>query len=154
MKKFEPIAYIVMFLILGAGLLSEGAKASALERKAGFSPKQLYRTLAKAPTKIQVIDIRLDPEENFEDTHVPGAIPFPGCDMDATPEAAKGVIEMIIPTVIVSEDGDAELFQKCSAFFTSARNLNGGLEAWVDADLPEDTGEYEAPTPGAGGGCL
>jgi hypothetical protein len=59
-----------------------------------------------------------------------------------------------VPTIIVSEDGDAEAFKKCATFFTSARNLEGGLEAWVDANLPEDSGEYIPPKPSAGGGCL
>jgi len=154
MMKFEPYIYIVAFIVLGAGVMSEGARAAALQRKAGITPKTLYRELAKGSAKLQIIDVRPDPEENFEDTHVPRAVPFPGCDMQQTPDEAKGSIEMIVPTIIVSQDGDEETFERCSAFFTSARNLRGGLEAWVDADLPEDTGEYEAPTPGAGGGCL
>lgn len=154
MKNFEPYIYIALFFILGAGLLSEGARAAALDREAGVTPTSLYRELSKGSSKLQIIDVRPDPEENYEDTHVPGAVPFPGCDMGQTPEIAKKSIEMIIPTIIISEDGDEELFNKCSAHFTSARNLKGGLEAWVEADLPEDSGEYQPPSTGAGGGCL
>ena len=38
--------------------------------------------------------------------------------------------------------------------FKLARNLEGGIEGWTDEGLPEDSGEYVPPKPGAGGGCL
>ena len=154
MRKLETYIYIVLFFALGAGVLTEGARAAALEQSVGLAPKDLYRRIAKGQGALQIVDIRGDVEDNYEDTHIPGAIPFPGCDLAATPEAAKARIERMVPTVVVSEDGGPAEFAKCAAFFTSARNLEGGLEGWVDQNLPEDSGEYQPPKAGAGGGCL
>jgi rhodanese-related sulfurtransferase len=154
MKKLEPFLYIVLFAVLCVGVLSEGARAAALERATGLAPKELYRRIAKRQGALQIVDVRGDVEENYEDTHIPGAIPFPGCDLEATPEGARDQLEPSVPTVVVSEDGDRAVFEKCAAFFASARNLEGGLEAWDDENLPEDSGEYQPPKPGAGGGCL
>lgn len=154
MKKFEPFIYIVLFVVLGGLVLSEGAKAAALDRSIALTPKELYRKIAKREGALQIVDVREDVEENYEDTHIPGAIPFPNCDMKETPEGARDQVEPSVPTIIVSGDGDQELFNKCAAYFTSARNLEGGLEAWDDENLPEDSGEYQPPKVGAGGGCL
>ena len=118
-----------------------------------MSPQQLYKTLAKGSSKLQIIDVREDPYD-FEDAHIPGAIPFPNCELEQTPDAAKQMIERTVPTVIVSEDGDEELYERCAAHFTSVRNLGGGFDGWFDANYPEDVGEYELPPLKAGGGCL
>jgi rhodanese-related sulfurtransferase len=60
-----------------------------------------------------------------------------------------------VPTVIVAAgEVDAAAAEACAARFTAARVLAGGMEAWSDANLPEDSGEYVAPSSKAGGGCL
>ena len=70
------------------------------------------------------------------------------------PTAAKERIYPYVQTVIVSDEGDPALFEKCRARFGLAQNLTGGMAAWSAANLPEDTGEYSAPKNAAGGGCL
>lgn len=154
MKRAEPFLFFAAFAAMVTLLVHEGARASQLERAVGIAPKELYRRIARSQSAIQIVDIRPDVSQQYEDTHIPGSIPFPGCDPAATPEAARARIERTVPTVIVSEDGDPAAFARCAAHFTAARNLSGGLDAWVKANLPEDSGEYRPPKSGAGGGCL
>lgn len=154
MKKFEPFIYIVVFLVLGAGLVNEGARAAALERKIPLTADELYEKLKKGSAKVQLVDIREEVEDNYDEGHIPGSIPFPNCSAEAQPEGAKGVIEASRPTVIITAEGDQEAFEACAKQFSRVRNLAGGYEAWVDADKPEDVDEYSPPALGAGGGCL
>jgi 3-mercaptopyruvate sulfurtransferase SseA len=56
--------------------------------------------------------------------------------------------------VLVTGSGDPAEGVRCAGYFTSARLLAGGMEAWSDANLPEDSGEYSPPSAKAGGGCL
>ncbi len=152
-KWIEPGLWFGAIFVLSGLLLAAGMENAALKSELPIAPKELYRTLAKSKSTIQIIDVR-DDEEEFDDTHVPGAIPFPGCDFDKTAEEVRPHILAAVPTIIVSEEGDAAAFKKCQAIFPLARNLQGGIEGWTDEGLPEDSGEYVPPKPGAGGGCL
>ena len=154
MKKVEMPLYVTLLVVLGVLVLGEGRTRAELESRVGISPQQLYRTIGKSTVKIQIVDIREDLEEGYVDTHVPGAIPMPGCDPAKTPPAALERILASAPTVVVTADGAQQPFEACAARFTNARNLQGGLTAWVDANLPEDSGDYVPPKAGAGGGCL
>ncbi len=154
MARVEMPLYITVLLLLGALLLGEGRTRALLEGRIGVTPQELYRTIGKGTVKVQIVDVRPDLEEGYVDTHIPGAIPMPGCDAKNTPPAALERIVPSVPTVVVSEDGSLQAFEACAAKFTNARNLSGGLAAWVDANLPEDSGDYVPPKAGAGGGCL
>jgi rhodanese-related sulfurtransferase len=154
MKKLELPLYLVILCVLGVMVFVEGTRAATLEAQVPLTPQELYKKLAKSQVKLQIVDVRADVTEGYEDTHVPGAIPFPGCDLDKAPDNAKERILPTVPTIVVSAEGDAAAFEKCRSFFTSARNLAGGMTAWDDANLPEDSGEYSPPKGSAGGGCL
>jgi rhodanese-related sulfurtransferase len=150
MKKNEWILYLIVVATLGALVAVEGTRAAKLERQLPLEPQELYAKLARSQVKLQIIDAR--PLDEYEDAHVPGALPFPGC---STPvPAAQPHVLPSVPTIVVSASGDEGLFSACQGAFTTARNLAGGMEAWSDANLPEDSGEYVPPKPGAGGGCL
>jgi rhodanese-related sulfurtransferase len=116
--------------------------------------RELYRTLARSRAALQVVDVRADLADGYEDARVPGAIPLPGCDLAATPERARDRVYPSVPTVLVTSSGDPAEAARCAGFFTTARLLAGGMEAWSDANLPEDSGEYSPPSAKAGGGCL
>ena len=133
--------------------LVEGVRAEKLAASEPIDPKAFYETLKTSKVKIQIVDVR-DGDDDYDDMHLPGAIPFPNCDLAATPEGARDRIIPSVLTLVVSDDGDEALFAKCAAFFTSARNLKGGMTAWDDENLPEDSGEYVPPKASAGGGCL
>jgi len=90
----------------------------------------------------------------YEESHVPGAIPLPGCDPASARAAASERILRSAPTVLVSEHGDEPEVKRCLATFSAARILAGGMASWSEAGLPEDTGEYTPPSMKAGGGCL
>jgi rhodanese-related sulfurtransferase len=152
--SLEPAVWVGLLLVLAGLVVSEGSRRADLERRVPLAPAELYRTLARAGTSWQVIDARLDVAEEYEDAHVPGAIPMPGCDLARAPEAARQRIHRAVPTVIVTATGDADEVRRCLGSFTGARSLAGGMEAWSDANLPEDSGEYSAPSARAGGGCL
>jgi hypothetical protein len=152
--SIEPVAWVAALALSSSFVVSQGVRRAELDEATPIAPKALYKLVSSPNVKLQIVDVRPDPSENYEDTHLPGAIPFPGCDQAGVD---PGVMERIlpsVPTIIVSEDGDGEAFKKCAAFFTSSRNLEGGLDAWVEANLPEDSGEYIPPKPSAGGGCL
>ncbi len=153
MMKLEPIAWALALALSSGFVVYEGARRADIDSARGIEPRELYKALS-SQTKWQIVDVRGDIEDNYEDVHVPGAIPFPGCKLEDAPEAARVRIVPSMPTVVVSADGAAADFAACKDFFTSARNLNGGVEAWSDENLPEDSGEYIPPKPSAGGGCL
>ncbi|MCC7386546.1 MAG: rhodanese-like domain-containing protein [Deltaproteobacteria bacterium] len=153
-RSLEPLLWIGLVVLFAVLLFVEGRRAHALEAQIPLTPKELYQKLARSQVRLQLVDVRPELADNYEDAHIPGAIPFPGCDDAATPEAARAQRLSSAPTVIISADGDAALYQKCLARFTSARNLAGGMTAWDDASYPEDTGEYTPPKTSAGGGCL
>ena len=154
MKKLELPIYVAAIAVLGALLFSEGKHASELQERAAVSPKELYTMLGNPQLKVQIVDLRPYDDDNYIDTHIPGAIPMPGCDLDKTPESARDRIYPYVTTIIVTAEGDQAAFDQCRTKFGLARNLAGGLTAWDDENKPEDTGEYSPPKAGAGGGCL
>jgi rhodanese-related sulfurtransferase len=153
-KRFELGIYVAAMAILGALLLSEGRETTELEARAAVSPKQLWALLSNPQVKVQIVDLRAYDDDHYLDTHIPGAIPLPSCDLQQAPEKARDRIYPYVTTIIVTEDGDTAAFEQCRAKFGVARNLAGGLTAWTDENKPEDTGEYSPPKAGAGGGCL
>ena len=152
--RAEAVAWAVALAVLSALVVVEGGRRADLERRVPVAPRELYRTLARSQTGVQVVDLRPDLENDYDDSHVPGAIPLPGCDPSLAPPGAAARIQRSVPTVLVSEDGGGEALSRCLARFTSARTLAGGMDAWDGERLPEDVGEYTPPSSKAGGGCL
>ncbi|WP_457626601.1 rhodanese-like domain-containing protein [Persephonella sp.] len=163
--KIERIIYIGIILVLSGLLISFGKKDVELRKQIPITVEELYKKLANPKINIQIIDVRPyeipeEEEDEAEETdyytgvHIPGAIPFPDCDESKTPEEALPQINPYLPTVIVSKDGDPEIFKKCAKKFPFAQNLKGGMVAWDDEGYPEDEGEYTPPAAGGGGGCL
>lgn len=152
--RVELAAWAALLLALSAGVAVEGRRGAELERRMPLGARELYRTLARSRTAWQIVDVRNDLAGGYEDAHVPGAVPMPGCDLARAPGAARDRIQRSVPTAIVSEGGDGDAVQRCLARFTSARVLAGGMDAWSAAGLPEDSGEYAPPSVKAGGGCL
>jgi rhodanese-related sulfurtransferase len=150
----EPLAYAAALLVLAGLLAVEGRRHVELERSLPVEPRELYRMLARTQSAWQLLDVRPDLSDGYEDSHVPGALPLPGCDPAAAPEAARARILATVPTVVISAEGDEPGLKACLARFASARSLAGGMSAWSAANLPEDSGEYTPPSAKAGGGCL
>lgn len=150
----EVILSVVVLAALSTLLAREGVRRVELERQVPVEPKEVYRALARSQTAWQVVDVRPDLADGFEDAHVPGAIPMPGCDPALAPEAARGRVLFSAPTVVIGAPGDAAAMNACLARFASARGMAGGMDAWSAARLPEDTGAYSPPSAKAGGGCL
>lgn len=150
----EAAAWVALLFFLSGLVVGEGARRAQLERRVPLAPAELYRVLARPGTSWQVIDARRDLVEEYEDAHVPGAIPMPACELARAPEAARQRIHRGVATVIVTANGDGGEVRRCIDAFTAARGLGGGMAAWSAANLPEDSGEYSAPPARAGGGCL
>lgn len=154
--KLKPNVEMWIYLATMVGLshlvVVEGHARVDLERRLAIEPRELYRTMARST--VQVVDVRPDLAAGYEESHVPGAIPLPGCDEARAPAAARGRVLRSVPTVVISAQGDEPATHACADRFTSARALAGGMEAWSDANLPEDSGEYAPPSTKAGGGCL
>lgn len=152
--RVEAVAWAAALAVLSALVVVEGGRRAGLERRVPVAPRELYRTLARSQTGVQVVDLRTDLAGGYEETHVPGAIPLPGCDPSKAPPGASERIHRSVPTVLVSEDGGGEALSRCLSRFTAARTLAGGMAAWDGERLPEDVGEYAPPSAKAGGGCL
>lgn len=152
--RVEVLASAAIVAMLSTMLVLEGSRRVELERRVPVEPKELYRTLARSQTSWQVVDVRPDLSEGYEEAHVPGALPLPGCDLTLAPEAARARILFSVPTVVVGASGDPEAMRACLSRFASARGLAGGMDAWIGANLPEDVGAYSPPSAKAGGGCL
>jgi rhodanese-related sulfurtransferase len=153
-RRLEPFVWLAALVVLSGMVVTEGRRRSALEAQVPVDAKELYRTLAKGKASVQIVDVRADLAEGYEDARVPGAIPMPGCALASTPEKARDRIYPSVPTVLVTASGEPAEAAACAGFFTSARLLAGGMEGWSDANLPEDSGEYSPPSSKAGGGCL
>ena len=151
--RAEVVASAAVLAVLSAMLLIEGNRRVELERRIPVEPKEVYRTLARSQASWQVVDVRPDLSEGYEESHVPGALPLPA----ATRPGARGRPARIlfsVPTVVVAPKDDPDALRACLARFASARGLAGGMDAWTGANLPEDTGAYSPPSAKAGGGCL
>lgn len=152
--RAEAVAWAAALAVLSALVVVEGGRRADLERRVPVAPRELYRTLARSATGVQVVDLRPDLGDGYDESHVPGAIPLPACDPAKAPPGASERIHRSVPTVLVSGDGGGEALSRCLARFTSARLLAGGMDAWEGERLPEDVGEYTPPSAKAGGGCL
>lgn len=153
MKRFELPVYLVVIAVLAAGLIGEARANARLTSDLALAPRDLYAQLSRSQVRLQLVDLREDPLD-YEDEHLPGAIPLPGCDDGQAPAQARGRVMSSVPTVLITADGDRAAFERCRARFSAARNLEGGMDGWVTANLPSDSGEYVAPKLKAGGGCL
>lgn len=154
MKRIEPLLYVAALAVLGGLLFSEGRRTTQLLAQQPVSPKELYGLLSNPQVKVQVVDLRAYDDDHFLDAHIPGAIPLPGCDLAQAPAPARDRVYAYVPTVLVTDSGDAAAFDACKAKFGQARLLAGGMAAWSEANRPEDTGDYTPPKNAAGGGCL
>jgi 3-mercaptopyruvate sulfurtransferase SseA len=154
MKQLESIIYVAALVVLSAVLLLEGRKTTELLAHQSVSPKDLYAQLSNPQVKLQIVDLREYDDDHYLDAHIPGAIPWPGCDDAKLPEKARERVYSYVNTIIVTDQGDGALFEKCRARFGQARLLAGGMAGWSAASLPEDTGDYSPPKNAAGGGCL
>lgn len=150
----EPVAWIAALAALSVLVAAAGRERAALEKRLPLEAKELYRTLARSHAALQIVDVREDLAAGYGESHVPGAIPLPGCDLARAPAPARERIHRSAPTVLVGATGAPQETVRCAGLFTSARTLAGGMESWSDAGLPEDSGDYAPPSSRAGGGCL
>lgn len=149
----ESITYFTLIFILCAMIYSEGKRNLELQAQIALPVQELFKILSRSQVKMQILDVR-EKLEDYDDTHIPGSIPLPGCNWQNLPDGVSENVYSYMPTVIVSNNGEVEAFKKCANYFKNARNLQGGITAWVDDNLPEDSGEYFPPKLKAGGGCL
>jgi len=154
MRRLEPLAFGLALAVLTLLLGVEGRRRVELERRVTVGPRELYRALARSQQGIQLLDIRPDLADGYDDAHLPGSLPLPSCDLDRAPAAVRQRILRSAPTVLVSATGSRAEVEACLSRFTAARSLAGGMTAWSAERLPEDTGEYAPPSARAGGGCL
>lgn len=160
--KIERGVYIGIIVILAVVLLSMGKKQIELQRNIPITAEELYKKLSNPKLKVQIIDTRPltsdDDVGGYEDSRIPGALPFPDCDESKmTSENLQEALKRINPyayTIIVSTNGDKAIFEKCAQKFKNAQNLAGGMAAWQETGLPDESGEYIPPKAGGGGGCL
>ncbi|MBE2249689.1 MAG: rhodanese-like domain-containing protein [Myxococcus sp.] len=154
MKRVEGLLYVGAMALLFGVLFVEGRRSTSLDAREELTPKALYAVLSNPQVKVQLVDLRPYDDDHYLDVHVPGAVPWPECDPAKAPEAARERVYPYVTTVLITEDGKSPALEKCRETFRHARVLAGGMTAWSDALLPEDTGDYAPPKNAAGGGCL
>ena len=116
--------YVAIIAVLLAALLVQGVREqrAALLVERSVAAADLYKSIRQAPGRYQVLDLR-DALE-FEDGHLPQAIN----------------LERVRRTVVVTEDGDRELFARAAREVKLAVNLTGGMMQWRMSRLPEVSG--------------
>ena len=126
--------YVAIIAVLLAALLVQGVREqrAALLVERSVAAADLYKSIRQAPGRYQVLDLR-DALE-FEDGHLPQAI---NLEPDAL-EAAS--IDRYRRTVVVTEDGDRELFARAAREVKLEVNLTGGMMQWRMSRLPEVSG--------------
>jgi rhodanese-related sulfurtransferase len=126
--------YLAIIAVLLAALLVQGAREqrAALAAERNVAAADLYQAIRQAPGRYQILDLR-DALE-FEDGHLPQAI---NLEADAL-EAAS--IDRYRRTVVVTEEGDRELFARAAREIKLAVNLTGGMMQWRMSRLPEVSG--------------
>ena len=135
MKSRWHMFYLALIALLLFGLLSEGAlvQRAAMERNQEIAPKNAYAEIRKAPGRYQVVDLR--ETEEFLDGHLPGAV-----NLEAGFVLEDEPLDRYKRIIVVSEEGDPELFQALSQEVKLAANLTGGMTQWRMSRLPEGTG--------------
>lgn len=160
--NIERGLFLLVLIVLGVLVVDASRTYASLLQSQSYTPQRLFEVMA-SDEKIQLVDTRpleLEDEDDdvggYEYSHIPGSIPFPGCDVEKAPPAALKAIVRQQPTVVISRDGSEEEFRRCTEYLKSSRNLEGGMAGWIDSDFPEDDGEYipQKSAAGAGGGCL
>jgi rhodanese-related sulfurtransferase len=149
----ESVVYSLIIVILSFLIFSQGKKNTILLAQLPLPAQDLFKLLGRSQIKMQIIDVR-EKLIDYDDTHIPGSIPLPQCEWKDLPKGVAENIYSYMPSIIVSQNGDEAIFKKCAPFFKNVRNLKGGIAAWLEVNLPEDSGEYFPPQLKAGGGCL
>lgn len=154
-EALEWLVYVAIVVVLSGLIFKEGTRYNHLQGQIDLTNAELLKKISHAQLKLQIIDAReLEGDNSYDDSHIPGAIPLPGCSLEGAPENVKPRLEFSMPSIIITTDGNKEIFSKCHELFKNSRNLAGGMTAWVDAAYPEDSGEYTPPRASSGGGCL
>lgn len=162
-ERSEWGLYLFILIGLSAMLINAGRKNVDLKSQLPLDVKALFDRMAHASSAVQLIDIRKNLIEEdgtegessaYEESHIPGAIPFPECSDSQSSSDALSQINPYIPTVIISNDGKMGLPPSCKSRFGLVQILAGGMIAWTAQQYPEDEGEYTPPPIGGGGGCL
>lgn len=130
--------YLGIIVLLLFALLVQGRETYRLSRSLTqeIVPQEAYGNLRKAPRNYQAIDVR-SPEE-YEEGHLPGAINIVGGILKEDPG-----LDLYKETILVSEEGDEEVFKSLSQHFQVARNLAGGMLGWRMSRLPEESKTYD-----------
>ena len=105
-KKLELGIYVAAIAILSVLLLAEGRTTTDLLAKSAVAPKELMSILSNPQVKVQIVDLRPYDDDNFVDTHIPGAIPLPDCEVGKAPEKARDRVYPYVTTIIVTAEGD------------------------------------------------
>ena len=143
--RVEVLASAAIVAVLSAMLVVEGNRRVELERQVPVEPKELYRTLARSQTSWQVVDVRPDLAEGYEEAHVPGAIPLPGCD----PAQAPGGRACPDPLLGPHRDraGSRTTRRRCGPACPGSPPRAGWPGAWTRGPAPicpEDIGSVHA----------
>ncbi len=129
------VFYLGLIAVLLFALLTTGARLQqvTLDLNRTVTAKDLYAEIRKSPGQYQLLDMR-DAEE-FEGGHLPGTI---NLKTAALPEDAP--VDRYRRTVIISEHGDADVYQTLAQEIKLAANMTGGMMQWRLSRLPEVTG--------------
>jgi len=124
--------YITVILLLSLTLIGQGRTLERLSQRMRkvITPREAYARIRQAPGIYQVIDLR--GIDDYAEGHLPGALLL-------GPELP---LDRYKPTILVSEDGDPGLFRRKTQELRlrSSINLQGGMVAWRQARLPEQSG--------------
>ncbi len=137
--------YLGLIAILLFAALTTGARLqrAGMTQARAIEPEPLYQAIRQEPGRYQVLDLRA--AGDFEDGHLPQTLNLePGFVLPEAP------VDRYRPTVIVTEDGDPEMFRALAEELAQPRNLEGGMLAWRMSRMPEVTGVLDTDAMGRG----
>lgn len=129
LRNFLPELGLMGLLLLSLLFLLEARQTARVAQAAepqDIGTVEFFTRFSKAPANYQVVDIRS--REAFEKGHIPVALHVPLENL-GTPGLAS-TLDQWKTTLIVSEDGDPQVFLAAAAHFRKPRNLAGGMRAW------------------------
>lgn len=132
------------------GLVSEmAAFLTNLPADAGFysiKTDKLNEMLVENPPFI--VDVR-EPAELESNGHIAGSINIPIRDLLKNLDKLPGKDEKIVVTCASGHRGSLGMMALRLLGYTDVVNVNGGLNAWIKAELPVEKGTPAAPVAGA-----
>ena len=127
-------------LLIGLGILVIASMAFAQEERASSDfprvrPDELKKMIeSKAPDFVVVSN---DPQESFDEAHIPGAVSFPWVMQIKGPISLPRNKTLILYCACAHEEDSSDMATKLAQFgYRNIKVLDGGILKWMELKYP------------------